>query len=126
VARASTTAQQNQFQCGSSGLTGGGIYFAESIDDASRKARCEGVVLDCEVNLGRVKHVSSSGDNSLKLSQLNRVGEGYDFVSIPRFCVYEPSRCRVVQAAVSAPRASVATSNMPVTTAMSADCRRAC
>jgi large subunit ribosomal protein L40e len=90
--------RRNGFRCGNSGMAGGGIYFAESIDDASRKAQSQGVVLECEVNLGRVKHVSSCGDNSLNLSQLNR--EGYDSVCIPRtgteYCVYEPSRIRVV------------------------------
>jgi hypothetical protein len=90
--------RRSGFRCGSSGLTGGGIYFAESIDDASRKAQSQGVVLECEVNLGRVKHVGSSGDSSLNLSQINR--DGYDSVCIPRngteYCVYEPSRVQVV------------------------------
>ena len=90
--------KSNGFRCGSGGMTGGGIYFAESISDASRKARQNGVVLECEVNLGRVKHVSSSGDNNLNLQQLNR--DGYDSVCIPRngteYCVYEPSRVQVL------------------------------
>jgi hypothetical protein len=108
--------RRSGFHCGSSGLTGAGIYFAESIDDASRKAQSHGVVLECEVNLGRVKHVSSSGDSSLNLSQLNR--DGYDSVCIPRngteYCVYEPSRVQVVgehpdpraSSQVSSPRVS--------------------
>ena len=50
------------------------------------------------MNLGRVMHVARSGDNSLTLSSLNR--KGFDSVCIPRYgteyCVYEPSRIRVV------------------------------
>jgi hypothetical protein len=86
--------RRSGFRCGSSGLTGAGIYFA----DASRKAQSHGVVLECKVNLGRVKHVSSGGDNNLNLQQLNR--DGYDSVCIPRngteYCVYEPSRVQVL------------------------------
>ena len=91
--------RSNGFRCGSSGLAGGGIYFADSVDDASRKARTQGVVLECEVNLGRVSHIGFNGDSSLSLSQLNR--DGYDSVCIPRngteYCVYEPWRVEVVR-----------------------------
>ena len=90
---------RNGFRCGSSGLAGGGIYFADSIDDASRKARTQGVVLECEVNLGRVRHIGFSGEDDLTLSRLNNAG--YDSVCIPRngteYCVYEPSRVTVVR-----------------------------
>jgi large subunit ribosomal protein L40e len=107
--------RRSGFRCGSSGMAGGGIYFAESIDDASRKAQSQGVVLECEVNLGRVKHVSSSGDNSLNLSVLNR--EGYDSVCIPRngteYCVYDPSRIRVTGEHRD-PRASSLTASGPI------------
>jgi len=82
------------FRCGSSGLVGGGIYFAESVADASRKAQTNGVVLECEVNLGTVRHVGSGGDG------ITGKGPGYDSVCIPRngteYCVYEGSRVRVV------------------------------
>jgi hypothetical protein len=90
--------KRNGFRCGSSGMTGGGIYFAESISDASRKARENGVVLECNVDLGRVMDVGRDGDNSLSLSSVR--GRGYDSVRIPRsgteYCVYEPHRVRVV------------------------------
>ena len=90
--------KRNGFRCGSSGLAGGGIYFAESVDDASRKARHQGVVLECEVNLGRMRHIGFSGEDDLTLSRLNSAG--YDSVCIPRngteYCVYESSRVRVV------------------------------
>jgi hypothetical protein len=90
--------KRNGFRCGSGGLTGGGIYFAESISDASRKARQNGVVLECNVELGRVMDVGFNGDDSLSLSSVR--GRGYDSVRIPRngteYCVYEPHRVRVV------------------------------
>ena len=86
------------FRCGSGGMTGGGIYFAESISDASRKARQNGVVLECNVDLGRVMDVGSNGNDSLSLSSVRQ--RGYDSVRIPRsgteYCVYEPHRVRVV------------------------------
>ena len=90
--------QRHGFRCGSQGLAGGGIYFAESVADASRKAQSHGVVLECEVNLGRVMDVGSNGDNSLSLSSVR--GRGYDSVRIPRsgteYCVYEPFRINIV------------------------------
>lgn len=86
------------FRCGAGGLTGGGIYLAESVEDASRKARQQGIVLVCDVELGRVMNVGFNGDASLDLSRLNKMG--YDSVRIPRkgaeYCVYEPHRVRIV------------------------------
>ena len=91
--------KSNGFRCGSGGMTGGGIYFAESISDASRKARQNGVVLECEVNLGRVMDVGFNGNDSLSLSSVR--GRGYDSVRIPRngteYCVYEPHRVTFVR-----------------------------
>ncbi len=90
--------KRNGFRCGSGGMAGGGIYFAESISDASRKAREKGVVLECEVDLGKVMDVGFNGDNGLSLSSVR--GRGYDSVRIPRngteYCVYESHRVRVV------------------------------
>jgi hypothetical protein len=86
------------FRCGYSGLVGGGIYFAESVHHASRKAHEHGVVLVCDVDLGRVMTVGFNGDPNLRISRLKAVG--YDSVRIPRngteYCVYEPHRVRVV------------------------------
>ena len=69
------------FRCGHSGLAGGGIYFAESVDDASRKAHEHGVVLVCDVDLGRVMTVGFNGDPNLRISRLKAIG--YDSVRIP-------------------------------------------
>jgi hypothetical protein len=90
--------RRSGFRCGSGGLAGGGIYFAESVSDASRKAHAQGVVLECEVDLGRMMHLSHSGDSSLNLHSVK--SRGYDSVCIPRsgteYCVYEPHRVRVL------------------------------
>ena len=90
--------RENGFRCGPSGLAGGGIYFAETAQDASRKAHANGIVLVCDVTLGRVYDVGHAGDSSLNLDRLNNAG--YDSVRIARagaeYCVYESSRVRVV------------------------------
>jgi hypothetical protein len=93
--------RRNGFTCGSSGIAGGGIYFAASVEDAARKAHRNGVVLECQVDLGRVHDVGFNGDPSLCLSKVR--AKGCDSVRIPRngqpgteYCVYEPSRVRVV------------------------------
>lgn len=86
------------FRCGAGGLTGGRIYSAESVEDSSRKARQQGVVLVCDVDLGRVMNFFFIGDPSLNLSRLNR--RGNNSVCIPRkgteYCVYEPYRVKIV------------------------------
>jgi len=86
------------FRCGSGGLAGGGIYFAESAGDASRKAHNKGVVLECEVNLGKTWSLDFNGDSNMTLSRLNSMG--YDSVLIPRngieYCIYEPHRVSVI------------------------------
>lgn len=92
----------SDFRCGSDGIAGGGIYFAVSAQDASRKARRNGVVLECEVNLGTVLDVGFGGDSNLNLARVRE--RGCNSVRIPRngdpgteYCVYEPSRVRVVR-----------------------------
>lgn len=93
--------RRNGFHCGSSGIVGGGIYFAMSAQDAIRKANANGAVLTCEVDLGRVHDVGFDGDRSLNLSRIRKLG--CDSVRIPRngepgteYCVYEPARVRLV------------------------------
>jgi hypothetical protein len=93
--------KSNGFKCGSRGIAGGGIYFAWSLEDAARKSHHSGVVLECEVDIGRVHYAGFMGDPSLNLERLKE--SGYDSVLIPRngdpgteFCVYKPSRVRVV------------------------------
>ena len=84
---------------GSTGLAGGGIYFAVSKSDTAGKAHKKGVMLTCSVRLGKVKKVSSGGDASVTFSSLQK--EGYDAVEIPRrggteFVVYNLDQVRIV------------------------------
>ncbi len=92
---------RNGFHCGSSGIVGGGIYFAMSAQDAIRQAHAKGTVLACDVELGRVHDVGFDGDRTLNLSRIRQLG--CDSVRIPRngepgteYCVYEPARVRLV------------------------------
>jgi hypothetical protein len=91
--------RRNGFRCGKSGLAGGGIYLAETEEDAKRKAHQHGVIIECEVDLGKVHKVGFDGDESLCLSRLKSMG--CNSVSIARkgteYCVYEPQRVAVVQ-----------------------------
>jgi hypothetical protein len=91
--------RRNGFRCGTSGLAGGGIYLAETEEDAKRKAHQHGVVIKCEVDLGKVHKVGFDGDESLCLSRLK--AKGCNSVSIARkgteYCVYEPQRVAVVE-----------------------------
>jgi hypothetical protein len=118
--------QRNGFRCGSSGLAGGGIYFAETAADASRKAHNNGVVLECEVDVGRVRSLDHNGDSSMTLRRLNDLG--YDSVEIPRqgkeFCIYEPRRAKVVRELHDP--ASVAAVHAPAAQAAAADGTKTC
>ena len=81
------------FMCGSQGLAGGGIYFAETQSDANRKAHRNGALLRCQVDLGRQLAISSSGDSQ---AQQKMIDGGYQSVTIPRngteHVVYDPRR----------------------------------
>jgi hypothetical protein len=76
-----------QMYRGSSGIAGGGIYFALTKEATYTKAHRLGVVLSCRVRLGRVKTISPSGDSSITFTSL--LTEGYDSVLIPRSAGYE-------------------------------------
>jgi hypothetical protein len=93
--------KRNGFRCGARGIVGGGIYFAVSIKDAVRKAHHKGVVLECKVDLGKVHDVSFQGDTTLNLARIKQLG--CNSVRVHRngepgteYCVYEPSRVRVI------------------------------
>jgi hypothetical protein len=61
-----------RFRRGTNGMVGGGIYFAETPEDARRKARPSdaNVVLDAKVQLGRQYVVSTKGDKTLSYARL--------------------------------------------------------
>ena len=65
---------------GSSGLAGGGIYFAETPRDTEHKAQHHGEVLSCEVDLGRTLELGPDGDSSMTHTKLKSMG--YDSVKI--------------------------------------------
>lgn len=67
---------------GSTGLAGGGIYFATSMAATRGKAHHKGVMLTCMVKLGNVKTISPNGDGSITFAKLQK--QGYDSVKIPR------------------------------------------
>ncbi len=99
-ASAAASIRAGGFRCGSSGLAGGGIYFATSEDDARRKSNHgNDVVLMCQLTLGRTLTLDQHGDQSMTLHKLN--GMGYDSVKILRngdeYVVYEPSRVRLLR-----------------------------
>ena len=63
---------------GSSGLAGGGIYFAESPEEARRKAHSHGAMLQATVRLGNMKIVHRSSDEYYRGLQ----SQGYDSVKL--------------------------------------------
>ena len=79
---AHTIVREQKMIRGSSGLAGGGIYFAESPSETMNKAHSKGVILKATVLLGSQKTISPSGDGSISFESLLR--EGYDSVLIPR------------------------------------------
>ncbi len=83
--------------CGSSGIAGGGIYFAETEADANRKAHRNGAMLRCEVDLGRQLQIPSGGDTHARQAMMNG---GYQSVMVPRngteHVIYDPSRVKRV------------------------------
>ena len=85
------------FLCGSSGLAGGGIYFAESGADAIRKAQRNGAMLLCQVDLGRQLVIAQDGDPQARAKMMNG---GYHSVMIPRngkeHVIYDARRVRSI------------------------------
>ena len=69
---------------GSSGLAGGGIYFAATPEHTDHKALQKGKILECEVALGRTHKTDCYGDSSLSFRKLLSLNKGYDSVLIPR------------------------------------------
>lgn len=87
-----------QMKPGSSGLAGGGIYFATTKELTQYKAIRKGVILEATVRLGKIKTLESSGDSSITRSKLRSMG-GYESVCIARsvqagheYVVYDPKQ----------------------------------
>lgn len=82
VNAASAIMASGKMRRGSSGLAGGGIYFAVCIADTDRKTTSPGPVLECRVKVGNVKTISPNGDPTITFQSL--LEDGYDSVLIPR------------------------------------------
>lgn len=87
---------------GSSGLAGGGIYFANSPAHTNHKALAKGVVLECEVKLGDIHTTMRDGDRTITFLKLLNMEPPKDSVLIPRkngieFVVYNTDQIRVVR-----------------------------
>lgn len=85
--------RQGRMLPGSGGLVGAAVYFATNPSDTNHKAQNKGVILECEVDIGKVKKVPPMGDMTLNGKKVK--DEGYDSVMIPRpggteFVVYKP------------------------------------
>jgi len=74
--------KSKQMKRGSTGMAGGGIYFACSPQETEGKAHQKGVILKCLVKLGNIKTVHVNGDTSITFQAL--LTQGYDSVLIPR------------------------------------------
>lgn len=87
---------------GSSGLAGGGIYFAKSKEATAGKAHQFGVIITAKVKLGTVKTIYAH-DPYITFTQLNN--EGYDSVKIVRpggafydeFVVYNYDQVEIIK-----------------------------
>merc|ERR1711907_866310 len=65
IASAQAIGASKEMLRGTSGLAGGGIYFATSMADTQHKAHQHGCMLQVKVKLGRVKTISSHGDSTI-------------------------------------------------------------
>ena len=79
----------NKMIRGTSGLAGGGIYFATTPEHTDHKALQKGSILECEVALGNIYQTESYGDSSLSFRKLLSMNPSYDSVLIPRKNGYE-------------------------------------
>lgn len=85
---------------GVTGYGGAGIYFAPEIGATCCKATKKGVILQCQVDLGRVREIRQQGDWS---SRFWRRLYGYDSIKITglddgvEHVIFEPARVKHVQ-----------------------------
>lgn len=77
---AASIMRSGRFERGSSGMAGGGIYFATSEAATYRKAHHRGAMISATVRLGRIKSI---GPNEPPMNFHSLCREGYDSVRIP-------------------------------------------
>jgi hypothetical protein len=88
-----------RFRPGSHGMAGPGIYFATSKNHTSHKTTSSGVILQAQVQLGRIAFLDKHGDKSL-----TRAPRGYDSVCIDRdngqeFVIYDTNQVKSIEIA---------------------------
>jgi hypothetical protein len=85
---------------GSKGYGGAGIYFAAAPEITTAKATKKGVILECEVDLGKVKDINCSGDWSSRIwhwlydydsIKITSISDGTEWV------VFDSSRVKAVR-----------------------------
>lgn len=69
---------------GGGGAAGKGIYLADRVDQTEWKTEHHGVVLKCEVKLGRVKELKQHDKNPVPVTFAELAQEKYDSVKIDR------------------------------------------
>ena len=82
---------------GSSGLAGGGIYFAPTPELTHHKAHRHGVILEATVALGGIHILDAAGDSSMTLQRLKSLGCNSVCISRPvssglEYVVYDPKQ----------------------------------
>ena len=94
--------ESEQMKPGDGGLAGGGIYFAHIPKETQYKAHRKGVMLECEVLLGRM-FTTKQGDDKLTKQELWM--NGYDSTFISKrwsgveYVAYDPRqvrRCKII------------------------------
>jgi hypothetical protein len=82
---------------GSSGLAGGGIYFATTPELTGHKAQRKGVILEATVALGKILTLDADGDRTMTLQKLKSMGFGSVCIaravsSGQEYVVYDPGQ----------------------------------
>ncbi|KAA6402919.1 MAG: hypothetical protein EZS28_001560 [Streblomastix strix] len=96
---------QTGFRPGTGGIAGGGIYFALNVEDTNRKAHQKGVILKCQVDIGRTK-IMKQMEPQLTGEQLKK--QGYDSVyfpanymntnlNLPEYVIYDSNRVKKIE-----------------------------
>lgn len=81
---------------GSSGMLGGGIYFADTKEAAQKKAQRHGVVLKCLVKVGKIMVLKQDRNTHITHNDLKALGvnsiKGVEYRSGSEYVVYKPSQ----------------------------------
>lgn len=98
IENAKEICKSKTMKLGSNGICGAGIYFAEYAMDTFRKARNKGVILECRVDLGRIKEHKLGEELDKKRVKLL----GYDSVVVKwtngkEYVIYDPFRIKTIK-----------------------------